>query len=53
VTEEQIEAAAMAIRETFANRSGRGAPWHALPEHIKNQYRAEARTALKAAQGTR
>jgi hypothetical protein len=48
-TDEQIEAAAMAIRETFGNRSGRGAPWHRLSEHIKNQYRAEARAALDAA----
>jgi hypothetical protein len=49
VTDEQVEAAAMAIREVFGNRSGRGAPWHNLPERIRQEYRNEARAALTAA----
>lgn len=47
-TERQIEAAAQAIREVFGNRSGRGAPWSALPAKVKEDYRAEARAAIEA-----
>jgi hypothetical protein len=49
MTDEQVESAAQAIRQVFANRSGRGAPWCNLSEHIKNQYRDEARAAFAAA----
>lgn len=48
-TPAQIEVAAMAIREQFADRSGRGRDWNALPERVKDDYRAEAKAALKAA----
>jgi len=56
MTPEQIEAAAQAIRNAFANRvvnsaTGRRAAkaWETLPERIKDEYRSEAKAALEAA----
>lgn len=50
ITEEMIEAAAQAIRKAFANRGrGMGRDWNALPEQVKQDYRAEAKAALRAA----
>lgn len=46
--EEMVEAAARAIREVVAGRSGRGQPWEMLHERLKNEYRAEATAALAA-----
>lgn len=48
-TDQQIEAAAMAIREVFADRVGKGRDWNALPPALKDQYRREAAAALIAA----
>ncbi len=48
-TPEQIEAAARAIRDVVANRSGRGRKWDALPDRVRDEYRAEAKAALAAA----
>jgi hypothetical protein len=45
---EAIEAAAIAIHATFAMKSGRGRPWAEIPETLKREYRAEARSALIA-----
>lgn len=58
VTEDMIEAAAIAIRETFAAKMEaqllqRLKPWTTLPSSQKAQYRAEARAALEAALGKR
>jgi len=55
ISNEMIEAAAQAIRNQFGARSiaHRGMtkplPWKALPLHLKDSYRAEARAALTAA----
>jgi hypothetical protein len=45
---EMIEAAAEAIRNVCANRSGRGRAWQDLPEKLRESYRAEAIAALRA-----
>lgn len=49
MTSQQIEAAAIAIQQRHANRSGRGRPWTAIPARLQEQYREEARAALVAA----
>jgi len=55
ITDEMIEAAAQAIRDQFGARSiahrgmAKPLPWNALPLHLKDSYRAEARAALTAA----
>lgn len=49
ITDEMIEAAAIAIREQFAARSHRARPWENIPETLKNSYRIEAKVALHAA----
>ena len=45
---EMIEAAASAIRDECANRSGYGMPWHKLKESVKDDYRRAARSMLIA-----
>jgi hypothetical protein len=47
--DEMIEAAAQALRAVVANRSGRGRAWQDLPERLREEYRAEATAALRAA----
>jgi hypothetical protein len=54
ITEEMIEAAAMAIRDQVGGRSGfvgvrRPRAWNALPPTLRDAYRAEAFAALSAA----
>jgi len=53
ITDEMIEAAAKAIREQAAARSthrwATPRPWYALPDSLKDAYRAEALVALDAA----
>jgi hypothetical protein len=46
---EMIEAAAEAIRDVVASKSGGGRPWSALPETLRDEYRKEAEAALRAA----
>jgi len=52
ITDQMIEAAARAIREQAAARSthrwSMPRPWHALPDKLKDDYRAEALVALDA-----
>ncbi len=53
ITPRMVEAAAIAIWQTFACRSGRARrTWAEVPAHLKNEYRAEARAAIEAALGT-
>jgi hypothetical protein len=51
VTDARIEAAAAAIHNTFANRSGKARAWERLPELMRERYREEAKAALEAAGG--
>jgi hypothetical protein len=46
--EEIIEAVAMAIRSTVADRSRWGKPWEKLPERLRADYREEAVAAIAA-----
>jgi hypothetical protein len=45
---DEIEIVAMAIREAFGNRSGRGCDWDKLKPQLRDQYRAEAKAAITA-----
>jgi hypothetical protein len=49
ITDEVVEAGAIALRTEVGDRLGRGRPWNALPASLRNSYRAEARAAITAA----
>lgn len=53
ITDEMIEAGAMAIRDIVANRARgtrrQGLVWTALPATLRDSYRAEAKAAIEAA----
>jgi hypothetical protein len=48
ITPSMIEAGAKALQLVVANRSSRGRPWNALPESLRDGYRAEAKAVLQA-----
>lgn len=43
-----VEAVAMAIRDTVADRSRWGLPWTKLPHRLRSEYREEAKAAIAA-----
>jgi malic enzyme len=49
ITDAMVEAAASAIRDVVANRINKGRPWNSLPSKLRDDYRAEATAALRAA----
>lgn len=49
--DETIERVAIAIRNEFGNRRGRGRDWEHLPDQVKENYRREAKAAIAAYEG--